>query len=73
MALTVNSKMKDLLENPETKAVLEKHMGDLLKDPRMKAGFSFPLKMLFKMAPKGIVPPGAAEAVEADLNKLAGI
>jgi hypothetical protein len=72
MALTVNSKLRDLMENPESKAILEKHMGDLIKDPRMKSAYSFPLKMCFKMAPKGVIPPGAAEAVEADLNKLSG-
>jgi peptidoglycan hydrolase-like protein with peptidoglycan-binding domain len=45
-------------------------MGDLLKDPRMKMGMGFPLKVLFKSAPSGIVPPGTAEAIEADLKKL---
>lgn len=70
MALNMDSKMKDLLAHPETRAVLEKHMGDLLKDPRMKMGMRFPLRTLFKMAPKGVIAPGTAEAVEADLNKL---
>ncbi len=70
MPLSFDSKMKDLLANPHTRAVLEKHMGDLLKDPRMKMGMSFPLSTLFKSAPKGVVPPGTAEAVEADLKKL---
>jgi aldehyde:ferredoxin oxidoreductase len=66
----MDSKMKDLLANPETRAILEKHMGDLLKDPRMKMGMRFPLRTLFKMAPEDVVPPGTAEAVEADLNRL---
>jgi peptidoglycan hydrolase-like protein with peptidoglycan-binding domain len=70
MALNMDSKMKDLLAHPETRAILEKHMGDLLKDPRMKMGMGFPLKVLFKSAPSGIVPPGTAEAIEADLKKL---
>jgi aldehyde:ferredoxin oxidoreductase len=73
MALNMDSKMKDLLAHPETRAILEKHMGDLLKDPRMKMGMGFPLKVLFKSAPPGIVPPGTAEAIEADLNKLGPI
>ncbi len=68
--LTIDSKLKDLLDNPQTKAVLEKHLGDQLKDPRIKMGFGFPLRTLFKMAPKGVFPPGVPEAIEADLKKL---
>ncbi len=70
MALNKDSKLKDLLAHPETKAILEKHMGDLLNDPRIKMGMGFPLGTLFKSAPKGIIPPGMAEAVEADLTNL---
>ena len=70
MALDMDSKLKDLLAHPETKAILEKHMGDLLKDPRLKMGMSFPLRTLFKSAPAGVIPPGMAEAVEADFDKL---
>lgn len=68
--LNIEAKMKDLLENQKTKAVLEKHMGDLLNDPRMKMGMKMPLRTLFKMAPKGVLPPGSAEAVEAELEAL---
>jgi hypothetical protein len=70
--LTYDSKLKDLLENPQTKAILEKHLGELLKDPRIKMGLAFPLRNLMKMAPKGVIPTGAPEAIEADLKKLSG-
>ena len=70
MSLNMDSKMKDLLANSATRAVLEKHMGDLLKDPRIKMGMGFPMRTLFKMAPEGVIPPGAPEAIEEDLNKL---
>lgn len=70
MALSIDSKLKDLLNHSETRAILEKHMGDLLKDPRLKMGMGFPLRTLFKSAPKGVIPPGMAEAVEADFNEL---
>jgi aldehyde:ferredoxin oxidoreductase len=70
MALDMNSKLKDLLAHPETRDILEKHMGDLLKDPRLKMGMNFPMGTLFKSAPKGVIPPGMAEAVAADFEKL---
>lgn len=70
MSLNMDSKLKELLAHPETKAILEKHMGDLLNDPRLKMGMNFPMRTLFKSAPKGVIPPGTAEAVEADFEKF---
>ena len=68
--LGMKSKMKDLLADPVSRAILEKHLGDGINDPRMAQGMAFPLKTILKMAPKGTFPKGIAEAIEADFNAL---
>jgi len=68
--LGMKSKMKDLLVDPVSRAILEKHLGDGVNDPRMAQGMAFSLKTVLKMAPKGTFPKGVAEAIEADFNAL---
>ena len=70
--LGMDSKLKDLLNNPETRAILEKHMGDLVKDKRVALAKHLSFRKILKMAPQGLLPEGAAGGVEADLNRLSG-
>ncbi len=67
--LGMDSKLKDLLKDPETRAILEKHMGDLVNDKRIKLAGRMSFRKILKLAPKDMLPEGAAEGVEADLNK----
>jgi hypothetical protein len=67
--LTIDSKLGDLLKNPETRAIIEKHMGKLVKDKRVMLAKGLSFRKVLKMAPKGLLPEGAAEGVEADLQK----
>mgnify|MGYP001769181612 CR=1 FL=1 len=46
MAFDINSKLKDLIANEEAKAILVKHMPNLLTDPRTKQGLGMSLKIM---------------------------
>ena len=52
--LSIKSKLKDVLEDPEGNAVLEKHLPGISKDPNTKLGYSMKLSMLFRMPQTGV-------------------
>jgi hypothetical protein len=70
--LTVDSKLSDLLNNPDTKAVLEKHIPASVSDPRIKTAARFlTLRKMFSAAGDRI-DQSKLPLIEADLNKLQG-
>ncbi len=71
--LTVDSKLGALLNDPEAKAILEKHISENLKDPRMNsAAVKFlSLRKLFSMAGDRI-DQSKLPLIEEDLKKLYG-
>ena len=70
--LTVDSTVGALMDNPDTRAILEKYMAKNIADPRFKMTYSLSLRALFSLSPAGSYPPGTLEAIEADLNALYG-
>jgi hypothetical protein len=69
MALTIDSKMGELLANPKGKAVLERHMPGISANPQMAMAKGMSLKMLAPMSGGRITAP-MLKAVEEDLKKI---
>jgi len=46
MAFSTQSKLGDLLDNPETAAILEKHMPGISTHPQIGMGKGFPLAVV---------------------------
>ncbi len=46
MPFTINSKLKDILENPEAAAIYEKYLPGTLADPRLKMAYGLSLKAM---------------------------
>jgi hypothetical protein len=66
--LSADSMIADLLDNPDTKAVLEKHIPDNISDPRLPLFLS--LRSLFALAGPDRIDQSKLPLIEADLNKL---
>lgn len=69
MALTIDSKMGDLLADHKAKAVLEKHIPGISTNPQMAMAKGMTLKMIAPMS-GGKITPAILKAVEEDLKKL---
>lgn len=69
MALNYNSKLKDLLDNPQTLEVLEKHLPGISTNPDSKKAYGMTMKAICAF-PALKVPKEVAQALEADLNAL---
>jgi len=69
MALTIDSKMGDLLADPKAKAVLEKHIPGIATNPQMAMAKGMTMKMIAPMS-GGKITPAILKAVEEDLKKL---
>jgi para-nitrobenzyl esterase len=65
MAFTTDSKVGVLLENPDTKAVLDKHLPDFSPNPLVRAAHNIALKQV--LAYSGNVTPNQLAAIDADL------
>ena len=52
--LSIKSKLKTVLEDPEGNAVLEKHLPGITNDPNTKLGYGMKLSMLFRMPQTGV-------------------
>ena len=68
-APTINSSIKDLLANPATAAVMEKHMAGISQHPALP---QFQDMTLAQVAPysQGAVTPELIAAIDADLKAL---
>ena len=69
MSLSINSNLGDLLDNADSKAILEKHLPGISTHPQIGMGRGFPLKMVAGFT-GGLITPEALEKVDADLKTL---
>ena len=66
---TYNTKVGDLLANPATRAVLEKHFPGVSRDARMKMVKGKTFRQLHEMAPRQL-PIVKLDAVDRDLRTI---
>lgn len=69
MSLSINSTLGDLLDNADSKAVLEKHLPGISTHPQIAMGRGFPLKMVANFS-GGLITNEALEKVDADLKTV---
>ena len=69
MALTLDSKLGDILADPKGKAVLDKHLPGFSTNPQMAMAKGMSLKMVAPMS-GGKITPAILSAIDADLKKL---
>ncbi len=65
MTFTIDSKVGELLDNAETKAVLDKHIPDFSPNPLVRAAHSIALKKV--LAYNDDLSPSQLAAINADL------
>jgi hypothetical protein len=69
MALSVDSKVGDLLDNPQAKAILDKHMQGFSTNPQVSMARGMTLKMTAGFS-GGKITAEMLNAVNADLAAL---
>ncbi|HYE44308.1 MAG TPA: hypothetical protein VEA44_00900 [Caulobacter sp.] len=66
---TARTPLGELLDNPATNAVLEKHLPGISKNPEVEPVRGLPLKEIQQYAPDRL-PDAVLAAIDADLAKL---
>lgn len=69
MSFSIDTKLGDLLDNEQTKAVLEKHMPGISTHPQIGMGKGFALSMVAKFS-GGLITDEMLQKVNADLAAL---
>jgi hypothetical protein len=69
MAFSTDSTLGEILDNEKGKAVLEKHMPGVSKDPRTAMGRGMTLKQIAAFMPAQITP-ALLQAIDEDLKKI---
>jgi hypothetical protein len=69
MALSIDSKVGELLDNPQAKVILDKHMEGFSTNPQVGMARGFSLKMAAGFS-GGKITPDMLSAVNADLAAL---
>jgi hypothetical protein len=69
MALTIDSKIGELMANPKAKAILEKHIPGISTNPQMGMAKSMTLKAVAPMS-GGMINDAKLKAIDADLKKI---
>lgn len=69
MSFSIDTKLGDLLDNEQTKAVLEKHMPGISTHPQIGMGRGFALSMVAKFS-GGLITEEMLQKVNADLAAL---
>ncbi|MFC1925025.1 hypothetical protein ACFLXA_06650, partial [Chloroflexota bacterium] len=69
MALTVDSKIGELLADAKAKAILDKHIPGFSTNPQIGMASGMTLKIIAPMS-QGMVTPEVLKAVEEELSKL---
>lgn len=69
MAFSTQSSLGDLLDNEQTKAILEKHMPGIATHPQIAMGRGFPLAVAANFS-GGMITQEMLTAVDADLVAL---
>jgi len=52
--LSIKSKLREVMEDPEGNAVMERHLPGITNDPNTKRGYGMKLSMIFKMPQSGL-------------------
>lgn len=66
---SIKSKLGDLMKSPKARAVLEKHLPGISKDPQLKRGFKMTLKFIAKMPGSGF-PKEKLPDINTDLQAI---
>ncbi|MCH2242782.1 MAG: hypothetical protein MK041_12855 [Aquabacterium sp.] len=69
MSYSIESKLGDLLDNDQTKAILEKHMPGISTHPQIGMGRGFPLSVVANFS-GGLITKEILEKVNAELAAL---
>jgi len=69
VALTINSKIADLLANEEAKAIIDKHAPGIVTEPKIAQAAAMTLEFIMPMT-GGLITPEALKAIDDDLKKL---
>jgi hypothetical protein len=69
MAFSIQTSLGDLLDNEQTKAILEQHMPGISDHPQIAMGRGFPLAVVANFS-GGLITQEMLAAVDADLAKL---
>ena len=69
MSYSIDTKLGDLLDNEQTKAILEKHMPGISTHPQIGMGRGFPLSTVAKFA-GGMITQDMLDKVNAELAAL---
>ncbi len=69
MALSIDSKVGDILANPQGKAILDKNLPGFSTNPQMAMAKGMTLKMIAPMS-GGKITPAILKAVDEELKKL---
>ena len=67
MSFSIESKLGDLLDNEQTKAILEKHLPGISTHPQIAMGKGFALSMVAKFS-GGLITDELLQKVDADLK-----
>lgn len=68
-SLSTGSKLSDLLQDEAGKAVLERHLGEMLDDPRMEMAMGFSLKQIAPFAPS-VLTQEVLDKIDRDLADI---
>ncbi len=69
MGFSTQSKLGDLLDNDQTKAILEKHMPGISTHPQIAMGRGFPLAVVANFS-GGMITQDMLDAVDTELSSL---
>jgi hypothetical protein len=69
MAYSIQTSLGDLLDNEQTKAILEKHMPGISEHPQIAMGRGFPLAIVANFS-GGMITQDMLTAVDAELVTL---
>ena len=69
MGLSKDSKLKDVMSNPQGAAIIEQYVPGASKDPRFKVASGLTLTNIVKMS-GGLLSPDMLEEVDAKLKAL---
>jgi hypothetical protein len=69
MAFSIQTSLGELLDNEQTKAILEKHMPGIAEHPQIAMGRGFPLAVVANFS-GGLITPEILTAVDAELAAL---
>ena len=70
MAFSVDSKLKDLIDDERAREVLRKHFPERRGDPQVQEVLYYTLRQISSYYPEAAISAAKLEAVDEDLKKL---